>query len=67
MPIFIHAALLDQAFANCPKFLTAGLEPGPCLSPNVADHPLRSTKYHRLGKLLPHQLPNTVKAHFKAG
>ena len=33
-------------------------EPGPCFSPNVADHPLRPTKDHRLVKLLPLQLPN---------
>jgi len=24
MPIIIHAALLDQAFAHCPRFPTAG-------------------------------------------
>ena len=33
-------------------------KPGPYLSPSVADHPLRPTKDHRLGKLLPYQLPN---------
>ena len=57
---------LDQAFAHCPIFLTAGLKLGPCLSPDVADHPLRPTKGHRLGELLPHQLPDPKQAHFKA-
>ena len=36
---------------------------GPCLSPNVADHPLRSAKDLRLGRLLPYQLPNPTQAH----
>ena len=30
---------------------------GPCLSPNVVDHPLRPTKDLRLGRPLPYQLP----------
>ena len=38
-------------------------KPGPCLSPSVADHPLRPTKDHGLGKLLPHQQPNLAQAH----
>ena len=38
-------------------------EPGPCLSPSVADHPLRSTKDPRLGAPFPHQLSNLVQAH----
>jgi hypothetical protein len=42
------------------------LEDGPCLSPIVADHPLRSTKDLRLGKPLPHQLPNPTRAHLTA-
>ena len=42
------------------------MESGPCLSPSVADHPLRSTKDLRLGRLLPHQLPNPTKAHLVA-
>jgi hypothetical protein len=41
-------------------------KPGPYLSPSVADHPLRSTKDHRLGRLLPYQLPNPTQAHLKA-
>ena len=35
---------------------------GPCLSPSVADHPLRSAKDLRLGELLSHQLPNLPRA-----
>jgi len=61
--VLTHAALLDRAYAYCPIFPTAGLKPGPCLSPSVADHPLRPTKDHRLGRLLPHQQPNLTKAH----
>jgi hypothetical protein len=38
-------------------------EPGPCLSPSVADHPLRSAKDPRLGAPFPHQLSNLVRAH----
>ena len=57
---------LDQAFAHCPIFLTAGLKLGPCLSSDVADRPLRPTKGHRLGEPLPHQLPDPKQAHFKA-
>ena len=41
-------------------------KPGPCLSPSVADHPLRPTKDHRLGELLPHQQPNPAQAYFNA-
>ena len=62
----IHAILLDQASAHCPRFPTAGLKPGPCLSPSVADRPLRPAKDRRLGKLLSHQLPNPTKAHLRA-
>lgn len=62
----IHAISLDQAFAHSPIFLTAGLKPGPCLSSNVADHPLRSTKDHRLCRLLSNKLPNPSQAHLKA-
>lgn len=56
----IHAILLDQAFAHCPKFLTAGLKPGPYLSSSVVDRPLRPTKDHQLGQLLPNQQPNPL-------
>ena len=33
---------------------------GPCLSPNVADRPLRPARHYRLGKLLPYQPPKTT-------
>ncbi|SNI50738.1 formate/nitrate transporter [Streptococcus pneumoniae] len=33
------------------------------LSPSVADHPLRSAMYRRLGEPLPHQLANTTQVH----
>ena len=36
---------------------------GPCLSPNVADRPLRPAKDHRLGRLLLYQQPNLSQAH----
>ena len=38
-------------------------ESGPCLSPSVADHPLRPAIHLRLGRPLPHQLPNGPRAH----
>ena len=41
-------------------------ESGPCLSPSVADHPLRPAKDLRLGKQLPYQLPNLAKVHSMA-
>jgi len=57
--------LLDQAFAHCPIFLTAGFKkkPGPCLSPSVADHSFKSTKDRGLGKPLPYLLPNLLQAY----
>ena len=39
---------------------------GPCLSPNVADHPLKSAKDLWLGEPLSHQLPNLPRAHLIA-
>ena len=36
---------------------------GPCLSPNVADHPLRSAMHRGLGEPLPHQLANAPRVH----
>ena len=36
---------------------------GPCLSPNVAGHPLRSATDRRLGKPLPYQLANQTRVH----
>ena len=38
-------------------------ESGPCLSPSVADHPLRPANHLWLGEPLPHQLPNDTRAH----
>ncbi len=54
------ATLLDQGFPHCPRFPTAAFQKfGPCLSPNVADQPLRPAKHYRLGRLLLHQQPKT--------
>ncbi len=39
---------------------------GPCLSPSVADHPLRPAKDRRLGRLLLYQQPNPTQAHLIA-
>src|SRR5690625_3285808 len=38
-------------------------ESGPCVSPGVADHPLRSATHRCLGKLLSHRLANAPRAH----
>ncbi len=38
-------------------------ESGPCLSPSVADRPLRPAMHHRLGKLLPCQQANAPQIH----
>ena len=38
-------------------------ESGPCLSPNVAVHPLRPATDRRLGRPLPCQLTNQTRAH----
>src|SRR3954451_18785369 len=37
-------------------------ESGPCLSPSVADHPLRPATDRRLGGPLPHQQANQTRA-----
>ncbi len=37
-------------------------ESGPCLSPSVADHPLRPATRLRLGRPLPHQLADATQA-----
>ena len=37
-----------------------------CISPNVADHPLKSAIDRCLGKLLPYQQANQVRAHLSA-
>src|SRR5699024_729445 len=41
-------------------------ESGPCLSPRLADHPLRSATHRCLGELLSHQLANATRAHLLA-
>src|SRR3954451_11231418 len=41
-------------------------ESGPCLSPSVADHPLRPATDRRLGEPLPHQLANQTRADLSA-
>jgi len=54
------AILLDQELSHCPIFPTAAFNKfGPCLSPNVADRPLRPARHYWLGELLPHQQPKT--------
>ena len=58
-----HAAWLRQAFAHCAIFPTAASRRSlPCLSPSVADHPLRPAKRLRLGRPLPHQLADATQA-----
>lgn len=60
--------MLDQTFVHCPIFLTAGpnLGLGPCLSSNVAVHPLRPTKDRWLGFLLKNQQPNLMQLYLLA-
>ena len=41
------------------------MESGRCLSPSVADHPLRPATDHRLGEPLPHQQANRPQAHLE--
>ena len=41
-------------------------ESGPCLSPNLADHPLRPATDRSLGRPLPYQQANPTRAHLKA-
>ncbi len=41
-------------------------ESGPCLSPSVADHPLKPAIDRRLGRPLPYQLANLTQTHLKA-
>src|SRR5699024_7382598 len=41
-------------------------ESGPCLSPRVSDHPLRSAPHRRRGRILSHQLANAPRAHLCA-
>ena len=39
---------------------------GPCLSPNVADRPLRPANDRSLGRPLPHQQTNRTRASQRA-
>ena len=39
---------------------------GSCLSPSVADRPLRPANDRRLGEPLPHQLANRTRTHLLA-
>src|ERR1039458_3779846 len=41
-------------------------ESGPCLSPSVADRPLRPATHRSLGEPLPHQQANGPRAHLDA-
>src|SRR3977135_3429326 len=50
-----------RPLSNIPHFCLPQ-EVGPCLSPNVADHPLRPATDRRLGEPLPHQLANQTRA-----
>ena len=63
--VFIHTVLLDQACAHCPIFLTAvfKIKTGPRFNPSVADHPFRPAKDRQLGKPLPYQQLNLLKAY----
>ena len=61
---FTHAALLGQGCPHCRRFLL--LPPAGVWAvsqSSVADHPLRSAMYRRLGGPLPHQLANTTQVH----
>jgi hypothetical protein len=60
----LHATLLRQDFTHCGKFPTAASRRslGSCLSPSVVDHPLGPATDHHLGKPLPHQLTNHMRA-----
>jgi len=63
-----HCEIAGSSFRSLPKIPHCWLyaEPGPCLSPSVADHPLRSAIDHCLGEPLPHQLTNQMRAHLMA-
>jgi hypothetical protein len=41
-------------------------ESGPCLSPRLADHPLRPATRRRLGRPLPHQQTDRPQTHLEA-
>ena len=58
----------SSGFPHCEIFSTAASRRsfGQCLSPNVADHPLRPATHRRLGAPLPHQQANRTRAHLRA-
>ena len=64
----LHAALLGQAFAHCPKFPTAASRRSltRVFSASVADRPLRPATDRSLGKPLPYQLANQPQAPLQA-
>ncbi len=64
----LHAALLGQACAHCPKFPTAASRRSltRMFSVSVADRPLRPATDRRLGRPLPYQLPNLPRASLPA-
>jgi hypothetical protein len=65
---FLHAALLGQACAHCPKFPTAASRRSltRIFSVSVSDRPLRPDTDHGLGKPLPYQLANLPQAPLQA-
>ncbi len=79
-PFFpIESALQPEGLLHTRGMAASGLPPlrniphcclpqesGPCLSPSVADHPLRPAKDRRLGEPLPHQQANPTQAHLIA-
>ncbi len=64
----LHAALLGQACAHCPKFPTAASRRSltRIFSVSVADRPLRPATDRCLGGPLPHQLANPPRASLQA-
>src|SRR3954453_16311600 len=56
------AALIFRALRKIPHCCLP-YESGPCLSPSVADGPLRPATHRRLGRPLPHQQANAPRAH----
>jgi len=59
-----HAILLDRTFVHCPRSPTAAFVFGLFSSPTATERALTPAKDTWLGKLLPYQLPNPIKASF---
>ncbi len=57
-----HAILLDRTFVHCPRFPTAAFVFGLFFSPTATERALTPAKDTWLGRPLPHQLPNPIKA-----